>query len=145
MIPVGLKVILSINILYCIVAVFIVAFSSFQDSFFSDVLDELDPKDAERRDNIETYTIVFFGISILFSAAFFIFHNNRTNTFYNIFLTFFSLLVGAFIALTILQFYYDDQHVHVENKYNFTKWWPLAAVFTNLLVVFFIFRNRRKL
>lgn len=145
MIPVGLKAVLAINVLYCIVAIILVSIAAFQDTWFDDTLDQLNPDEATRRDNIEISTVVFFGISIVCSLAYFIFHN-KLSVYHFTFLIIFGVLACVFIALTALQFHYDEENDNLdETKYQFTKWWPLAAVFTNVLVAFFIFRNRRNI
>lgn len=149
-IPVALTILTSLNIIYNLVGAIIVGLSSFNTSIWTDIISNLDESEEERRDSIETATIITMFLSSLVGIIFFIFHNytKKIKNYYNGFIISYGVILIAFITLTALQFYYYQNVNNIlsdisgDDVYQFTRWWPLASLIMTIAVIFALFRFR---
>lgn len=144
MIPVSLTSLTALNIIYGLVAAIIVGVYSFNDDIWTSIIDNLEGKEADRRDNIEVATIVFLALSAVVGLAFFIFHKHDKDTkkYYERFMIVYGVLLIAFATLTGLQFYYYQEDGDGDDTYQFTRWWPLASLVLTVAIIFALYRFR---
>ena len=142
MIPVSLSSLTALNIIYGLAAAVIVGLYSFNDDLWSSIIDNLEGKEADRRDDIELATIVFLALSAVIGLAFFIFYKQSKDIkkYYEGFMIVYAILLIAFATLTGLQFYYRDHDN--DDTYQFTRWWPLASLVLTIAIIFALYRFR---
>ena len=143
-IPVSLTSLTALNIIYSFLAAIIVGLYSFNDDLWTSIIDKLEGKKADRRDNIEVATIVFLALSGVVGSAFFIFykHDKDNKKYYERFMIFYGVLLIALTTLTGLQFYYYQEDDDGGDIYQFTRWWPLASLVLTTAIIFALFRFR---